>query len=355
MRDNARHCIEAQNTNFQNRMQAAAIVSKPGALPPTDFQMLVVKVLLQSGPCTLPEVHEKLLNQVGTSRANVEEALIALLNDGIIKADGGTEPVKFETVYDEPTKSVLLLSLSNVKLQSPDEIDAASSSITEYQFPVQPDIAARVAEQSQFLADLVSLPSTEIVSRLRVRYRFTGFPHLSRLADAILKQPLSCLSFDGERFWLTFNQLIHPVHLRGISPIPFALYDRFQIQSVPGLEEFLQYFGGMSIGWRLPASNYFLTPSDTVCVSPDDPSRDWGNIGDWEGSLLFYQGGTGDEIVIHPNGSPGAWFHDVAWESLDEIAFEPVGMSFPELIDHLATCIALPTDSPTWKESPFYY
>ena len=322
---------------------------------PTDFQMFVLKVLLQSGPCTLQEVHDKLLNQVSASHAIVEEALIAMLKAGMIKADETTEPVKFETVYDEATKSVLLLRLTNFKLRSPEEIAAASSSVTEYQFPVQPEVAAKVAEQSRFLADLVSLPSAEIISRLRVRYRFTSFPHLTRLANAILKQPPSCLSFDGEQYWLTFNKSGHLVHLKGVSQIPFALYDRFQIQSVPGLEEFLQYFGGMSNGFELPACNYFLSPSESVCVSSDDLHYDWGNIGDWEGSLLFYQGATGDQIVIHPNGSPGAWFHDVAWESLDEIAFQPVGMSFPKLIDHLATCIALPTNSPEWKKSPFYY
>jgi hypothetical protein len=320
----------------------------------TDAQILILKVLLQSGPMTPQGLEEAAQEQLAIDQAALKFALVEMLDEGVIRADETKDPIQLETTFDEPTKSAMLLALSNVKLPLQDDTEPQSS-IVEYQFPVPPDIAVRVAEQSQFLADLVSLPSTEIISRLRVRYRFTNFPFLARLANAILNQPLSCLSFDGERFWLTFNHSIHPVHLRGVSPIPLALYDRFQIQSVPGLEEFLQYFGGMSNGWKLPSCNYFLTASDTVCVSPDDPQRDWGNIGEWEGSLLFYQGGTGDEIVIHPDGRPGAWFHDVAWESLDEFAFQPIEMSFPQLIEHLAACIELPANNPMWKESPFYY
>jgi hypothetical protein len=329
-------------------------VPHAGASLPTDLKMFVLMVLLQSGPCSLQDIYDKLLSEQNASHTDIDDALVSLLNDGKIKADESSTPVKFETVFDEPTKAALLLVMPNVL--SSGQLDAATTNkVIEYPFPVSPEIAAKVAEQSRFLGDLVVLTSPEIISRLRVRYRFTNHPHLARLANAILKQSLSCLSYDGNQYWLTFNKSGHPVHLRGVNSIPLPLYDKFQIQSVPGLEEFLQNFGGMSNGWNLPASNYFLLPSESVCVSSDDIHRDWGTIGDWAGSLLFYKGATGDQVVIHPDGTPAAWFHDAAWESLDEIPFRPVGMSFPNLIDHLAACIELPTDSPNWSESPFYY
>jgi hypothetical protein len=250
----------------------------------------------------------------------------------------------------------MLLVLHNVNAAPPSQVEAASdSNIIEYPFPIPAEIAAKVAEQSRFLADLAVHSADEILSRLRVRYRFPSYPHLTHLAAAILKQPPSCLSFDGDQYWLTFENADHPIHIKGVSAIPLPLYDKFQIQSVPSLEEFLQYFGGLSNGWRLPPCNHFLLPADTVCVSKDDIQRDWGTIGDWTGSLLLYQGASGDEIVIHSDGTPGAWFHDVAWESLDEVAFQPIDMTFPELIDHFAECLALPLDSEKWKESPFFY
>ena len=328
----------------------------PGSKPPlpTELQLFVLRALLQSGCLTVQEVTDSLPAELLARDSNVEQAILELCDAGMVLRHGSAHPARYSAAFEEPVQAAMLLAFSNLRVEPPDSAPETDRRVIQYELPVPPEIVASVMSQSQFLANLASLPPDEVVDHLRLRYRFDNLPHLARVAKAILKLPLSGLSFDGTRYWLTFNRDDVPVSLAGDSQIPQSLYKAFPIQAVPGLEEFLIVFGGMADGY-LPASSYFLSPSQAVCIAADDPQYDWGNLGDWSGSLLFYQGASGDQIVIHPDGRPGTWFHDVGWESPDEVAFQPLGMSFPNLIDHFATYIALPADSPKRKKSPFYY
>jgi Fe2+ or Zn2+ uptake regulation protein len=317
--------------------------------------MVVLKLILQSGPSSVRELHRLLAKEMSTSYSTVVRTLATMVEAGMVTRDETTRPNRFVAAYDEPVKSQLLMILSNMNAPVDDGIAVAlGHDVVEYELPAPRNIVAKVKRQSGFLADLVCLPPTEVVSRLRSEYRFEPFPHLTKLAKTILDLPLPCLSAHGDHFWLTFNRSDRPVSIAGRSHIPQSLYDKFPLQAVPGLEEFLRHFGGMATE-SLPPCSFFQRPSKCVCVSADDENLEWGVIGDWAGSLSFFQGATGDQIVIHPDGRPGAWFHDVAWEHSGEVAFQPIGMSFPKLIDYLAEYLVLPVTSSQRESSPFYY
>jgi hypothetical protein len=220
--------------------------------------------------------------------------------------------------------------------------------VRQHDLPAPPDVLAAMKKRSNTLADLAGLPRDAIVHHLREELRLENLPHLARLANAILEMPLSCLSaYDGE-YWLTFNQSGVPISLPGRNTIPQALYDAFPIRSVDGLEDFLIHFGGMADD-VLPGG-FFLGPTETMLVS--ERGFNWGMIGEWRGALAFYHGTTGDYVVIHQDGYPGKWSHEIGWSTQDDNPFARLSFSFPELIDHFVEHLSLGREDPG---SPFYY
>src|SRR5262249_28999351 len=99
----------------------------------------------------------------------------------------------------------------------------------------------------------------------------------------------------------------------------------------------------------------FWRPSESVIVRADDPTNDWGMLGEWEGSVTFYHGASGDQILIHPGGDVGKWSHEIGWESSDQPSVERLGTSFHELIEHFPDYLSLPLMSPRRRDSPFCY
>ena len=231
--------------------------------------------------------------------------------------------------------------------------------VDEYELPAPGDVIQEMRTRSNALADLASLPTKEIVANLRKQWRFENLPHLTNLANAILDLPLSCLSVCGEQYWLTFNKSSYPLSIVGANNIPQSLFHAFPISSVHGLQEFLSHFGGMADG-VLPPGGFFWPPSAQVFVSKDDPRYDWGVVGRWAGSLAFYHGASGDQIVIHPEGYPGKWSHEIAWEKTmgERLPFVRLNHSVVELIDEFVNYMSITIQNPmnpSREFSPFLY
>lgn len=231
--------------------------------------------------------------------------------------------------------------------------------VDEYEFPAPNDVVHEMRSQSNALLDLACLPSNEILTRLEKEWHFESTPHLTNLAHMILDLPLSCLSVHGEQYWLTFNRSGYPLSIAGANVIPESLFRTFPISCVHGLREFLTHFGGMADGF-LPPGGFFWPPSQLVLVSDDDPRYVWGMVGDWAGSLAFYHGPSGDQIVIHPDGYLGKWSHDIAWErtSCDKTPFVRLDYSFPESIDEFVNYLQISMDDPMNRRrefSPYFY
>jgi hypothetical protein len=227
--------------------------------------------------------------------------------------------------------------------------------IIQYELPAPHDVVEAMNQRSSPLAALASCTPDVILGELRRQLRFENFRHLSNLANAILELPLSCLSAHGDAYWLTFHQSGFPIHLAGRNEIPQWLNGAFPVGTVKGLEEFLRYFGGMVHGYLGAAAGGFWSPSEAFLVSANEPNSDWGKVGEWQGALCFYHGASGDQIVIHRDGCPGKWSHEIGWGTPDENPFIKLPYSFTELIDHLAEYLSFPLDDPRMRESPFYY
>jgi hypothetical protein len=145
--------------------------------------------------------------------------------------------------------------------------------VDEYGLPAPAKIVERLRASSHSFTNLAPMPPEEIVERLRAKLRFENQPHLARLAGVILALPLSCLSVYVTQVWLTFHdrEADARLHLPGFGYIPLSVYERFPLRSVPGLEEFLRYFGGMADGF-LPPGSMFWDPAEVAVVSRDDES-----------------------------------------------------------------------------------
>jgi hypothetical protein len=232
-----------------------------------------------------------------------------------------------------------------------------NSEVFQHDLPAPREVVAAMKERSNPLAVLASHSRDVILGELRRELRFENLPHLTHLANAILELPLSCLSAHGDAYWLTFHRYGFPIHLPGRNEIPLWLYEAFPIGTVKGLEGFLRYFGGMVYGY-LPPQGQFWSPSEAFLVLANEPNCDWGTFGEWQGALSFYHGTSGDQIVIHRDGYPGKWSHEVGWETPDENPFTKLPYSFTELIDYFAEYLSLPQEDSRNRDNrdnPFYY
>lgn len=233
--------------------------------------------------------------------------------------------------------------------------------VFQYDLPAPREIVEAMKARSSPLAALASHPRDLIVGELRRDFGFVNLPHLAHVADAILEMPLSCLSAHGGAYWLTFCRSGVPIHLAGRNEIPMWLYEAFPIRAVKGLEEMLRYFGGMVHGYLDAAAGRFWFPSQAFLVKEEDSSCAWGTVGEWQGALSFYGGASGDQIVIHRDGSPGKWLHEFGGDPcpVTELAYENpfarLSYSFTELIEHFAEYLTWPREDPGIRESPFYY
>jgi hypothetical protein len=224
----------------------------------------------------------------------------------------------------------------------------------EFPLPV-PDATLRgLLPVTSPLRHLASLPKEAIVSSIRDVWNEITIPTFRRLADAILAIPLKSLSTWNDEAYLTFDaDDVGPISITGPrNEIPASLRDAFPVESADGFEVFLTYFGGMR-DWEVGHSGHFFDPQKPLFLSKD--GYEWGEIGEWEGSLPLYHGGTGDCILIRRDGVIGVWSHENAWEGSDEACCWPIEYTFLSLMDHFAEYIHFHRKSEEKRESPFYY
>ena len=78
-------------------------------------------------------------------------------------------------------------------------------------------------------------------------------------------------------------------------------------------------------------------------------------IDGWDGSLVFYLGGTGDHLVVRADGATGKWQHDIGWENPEEHAIRDLKTSFPDLISSYIDYCKRSNTPLGIEDSPFYY
>jgi hypothetical protein len=205
---------------------------------------------------------------------------------------------------------------------------------------------------------IASLRPEDAQKAIRKAWERIEHPVLRKIADGVLGLPPTILSTSTDRsylglprwagsgssFWIAGLEMMIPESLRRCFPL-----HRFD-----PLEEFLRFFGGLRDSPFIDYAGDFLDPRDSYIISANDPRRYYGNVGDWEGALPFYNGGTGDMIVLAPDGRVGAFLHEYAADE-SESPFGELDYSFPELLSHYADYIRLPEESPEREESCFYY
>jgi hypothetical protein len=226
----------------------------------------------------------------------------------------------------------------------------------EFSLPVSDTTLGGLLPPTSPLRHLASLPREAIVKTIREDWDEITIPTFRRLADAILAIPLKSLSTWNDEAYLTFDaDDVGPISITGPrNEIPASLRDAFPVESVDGFEAFLTYFGGMR-DWEVGHSGHFFDPQKPLFLSKDDPRYEWGEIGEWEGSLPLYHGGTGDCILLRRDAAIGVWSHENAWEGSDEPCCWPIEYTFLSLMDHFVEYMQLPRASNARKDSPFYY
>ena len=230
--------------------------------------------------------------------------------------------------------------------------------VSKVKLPAPESVVADLRDKGDSLADLAGLANEEVIASLRSRLKFPAHPHLQKLADTLVGLPLKHLSVRSEPqspelyAFLTFGTPGVEIHLPGIRSWPPGLGEAFPFDQVNGLVEFMIHFGGMVHG-EIPPAALFYAPEEAFLIKGNDPRRDWGGpTGDWEGSLPWYHGCTGDLIIIRRDGAPGVHCHEYDEE---EDRFWETEETFEELVTHFADYLLMSSDDPRVTTSPFYY
>ena len=228
-------------------------------------------------------------------------------------------------------------------------------------FPLTEEVAALLRDRRDPLAQFAGMTAEEITEALRNRFVFADHPFLTEFAVALLGVRLSHLtllksftpestsatSYPGSTSsYLSFSDGDVEFHIPGGRVVSRKFRDRYPFEKVPGLLEFFENFGGMVAG-NVPPGACFASSAKELLVVRDDSSKEWGDIGNWDGSLVWYYGASGDMIIFHPDGTAGVLCHEYS----DEQRTWPVGMSFPELLGELRKFLL----KDAGEDNPFYY
>ena len=251
---------------------------------------------------------------------------------------------------------------------------------SEYKLPVPKNLARKLADKGHPLAALAAMSEAECRSDLKKTWSAITHPSNKSLAKYILGLPKVVLSEAGEReYWLTFSasdeEKVSIIAAKPGDPLPSL---DFPLDTIPGLKEFLTYFSGVT-DWYLPPGSHFCPPSDLRLMWSADEASAGGLVKEWDGSLVFYAGGTCDVIVVRKDGRVGKWHHEYAFPDEEyrdrQIAFmKKLGIKFSvsqsklhqcpvldlkcdfgKLVSRYPAYCRLGADSDKKGKTPFYY
>lgn len=255
---------------------------------------------------------------------------------------------------------------------------------SEYKLPVPKKLARELADKGHPLAALAAMSEAECRADLKKTWAVITHPSNKSLAKYILSLPKLVLSEAGEReYWLTFSaseeEKVSIIAAMPGDPLPQL---DFPLDAIPGLKEFLTYFSGVT-DWGLPPGSHFCPPSDLRIMWNADEDSAWGLVKEWDGSLVFYAGGTCDVIVVRKDGRIGKWHHEYAFpteedraqaESMQELMMQQFGIKisasesklhqcpvldlkcdFGKLVSRYPAYCHLGADSDRKGKTPFYY
>jgi hypothetical protein len=183
------------------------------------------------------------------------------------------------------------------------------------------EIVRQLIEQDHPLASLAAMSEAECREELKKTWSALDHPANKAVAKYILSLPSLCLSNTETRdWWLTFYASdAERVSIVGSMPGQILPPLEFPMNAIPGLREFLTRFSGVT-DFYLPPGSHFCRPSDLRVMWNSDEQSAWGNVEAWDGSLVIYQGGTGDVIVVRKDGCVGKWHHEFAFSSEEDAA-----------------------------------
>lgn len=227
---------------------------------------------------------------------------------------------------------------------------------TEYQFPLPPEIRFALEERADPFLVFADLDATEVRVSLAEKFAFPAHPHLAGFAARLLENAgLPFLTFlhapsSSTSSYLSFRMGESEFHLAGLEVADAGFRKIYPFDNIPGLLVFFENFGGM-VPSRLPPAPCFWRCNEKMTLKKEDPTMEWGNIGDWVDSLPWYTGPSGDMIIFHPDGTPGVWCH----EDSGEQRTWPLKTSFPLLLDELLQYIRGDGTADEQQQNAFYY
>lgn len=116
--------------------------------------------------------------------------------------------------------------------------------------------------------------------------------------------------------WLTLNQNSSKWLITISENPPLKEPQIFPFPEHPELAAFLENFGGLAVSSCLPNQTSGFIKTHELDVVSKGQEMDWGNYDEeWEGSLLIYRVGNGDQLVVSKTGRIGRFYHEIGWGS----------------------------------------
>ena len=123
-------------------------MSRPATAPPTEVELQILRVLWETGPATVREIHNHMAVYKETNYATTVKMLIVMLEKGLVSRDDSVRPQIYQSavtqtktqqkmlnelvrkVYDGSTESLIMHALSSKKT-SQEDIDEIRNLLNE--------------------------------------------------------------------------------------------------------------------------------------------------------------------------------------------------------------------------------
>ena len=208
------------------------------------------------------------------------------------------------------------------------------------------DSTDRCAPDDPWIRSLCGLDSTEIRQQLQNRFDSLSEGPLANFCERLLAcRPRSLVTFRDpfmkwykDRWWLllSLTDSAAPSAFGNMVMIPGANNSQFSLIHDSVCRQFLRQFAGVRNS--IPPDRGFLWPDVLPYFTISETCEGWGAIPDgWQNSVGFYLPGSGDVLVIRPDGVIGVWLHEFGWGSQTESPIRRLADSFAEIVpDYVA-------------------
>lgn len=182
--------------------------------------------------------------------------------------------------------------------------------IFEYPLPVSE--AGLRAEHKRLLTDwtirFLNKDESAVANQLKDDWVKLNQPVVRRFTNYLATLRPSCLSFCGDRAWLTVSgsPRAHKLMLRPPRELSEDEQRFLASFDAPGLDTFASHFYDL-FEWGSPYESGIVM--DLAPLSDQHLPR----IGSWRGSICLYYVSNGDLLLLNREGRVAQWRHDAGW------------------------------------------